>query len=217
MKKNKRNFYKVLNVKQDAGPSEIKRAYRSAAKRYHPDVSSENAEKFKQVQEAYETLSNPGKKTLYDGQLMGEHKPTVTGSEPSTRDDLFFSFFDRMDPFAGLSDSWSDFVSDFFFEEANDRREHYVEILLTPEEAREGGKISLHIPIEMVCSRCLGAGRVGRLICGRCRGQGEETLEKRFVVTIPPGVSDGMEARISPGGSKARPIEIIAIIRVSPH
>jgi len=67
MKKNKRNFYKVLNVKQDAGPSEIKRAYRSAAKRYHPDVSSENAEKFKQVQEAYETLSNPGKKTLYDG------------------------------------------------------------------------------------------------------------------------------------------------------
>ena len=148
---------------------------------------------------------------------MGEHKPTVTGSEPSTRDDLFFSFFDRMDPFAGLSDSWSDFVSDFFFEEANDRREHYVEILLTPEEAREGGKISLHIPVEMVCSRCLGAGRVGRLICGRCRGQGEETLEKRFVVTIPPGVSDGMEARISPGGSKARPIEIIAIIRVSPH
>jgi len=148
---------------------------------------------------------------------MGEHKPTVTGSEPSTRDDLFFSFFDRMDPFAGLSDSWSDFVSDFFFEEANDRREHYVEILLTPEEAREGGKISLHIPIEMVCSRCLGAGRVGRLICGRCRGQGEETLEKRFVVTIPAGVSDGMEARISPGGSKARPIEIIAIIRVSPH
>jgi len=53
----KKNFYKVLGVNQKAGPEKIKRAYRQAAKRYHPDVSPRNEEKFREVQEAYDTLS----------------------------------------------------------------------------------------------------------------------------------------------------------------
>jgi len=60
----KKNFYKVLGVNQKAGPERIRSAYRQAAKRYHPDVSPRNEEKFREVQEAYETLSNPEKKAL---------------------------------------------------------------------------------------------------------------------------------------------------------
>ena len=62
---NKRDYYEVLGVDKNADEATIKRAYRQLAKKYHPDVSSEpNAEeKFKEVQEAYEVLSDPQKRS----------------------------------------------------------------------------------------------------------------------------------------------------------
>ena len=87
------NFYKVLGVNQKAGPDKIKRAYRKAAKRFHPDVSPRNGEKFREVQEAYETLSDPKKKALYDREVLEDRSPAVrpqsyyshpSGSVPSS-------------------------------------------------------------------------------------------------------------------------------------
>ena len=64
----KRDYYDVLGVSKTASEEEIKKAYRSLAKKYHPDVSSEpNAEaKFKEVQEAYDTLGEADKRKQYD-------------------------------------------------------------------------------------------------------------------------------------------------------
>ena len=64
----KRDYYDVLGVAKGASDDEIKKAYRSLAKKYHPDVSKEpNAEaKFKEVQEAYDHLGDPQKKAAYD-------------------------------------------------------------------------------------------------------------------------------------------------------
>src|SRR5690606_29212210 len=63
-----RDYYKVLGVARDASQEDIKRAYRKLARKYHPDVSKEaNAEeKFKNLQEAYEVLKDPEKRTAYD-------------------------------------------------------------------------------------------------------------------------------------------------------
>ena len=65
---NKRDYYEVLGVNKDADADTIKKAYRSLAKKYHPDInkSADAPEKFKEVQEAYEVLSDETKKNLYD-------------------------------------------------------------------------------------------------------------------------------------------------------
>lgn len=64
----KRDYYEVLGISQDASKQDIKKAYRKLARQYHPDVSEEeNAqEKFKEVKEAYETLSDDQKRSQYD-------------------------------------------------------------------------------------------------------------------------------------------------------
>ncbi|MFF2484394.1 J domain-containing protein [Paenibacillus sp. NPDC058071] len=81
-------YYDILDISRQATPDQVKQAYRKLAKRYHPDVNggSREAEKqFKEVQEAYETLSDPGKRSAYDerlaagGQRASEGGPQKTG------------------------------------------------------------------------------------------------------------------------------------------
>ena len=70
----KRDYYEVLGIGKNADQPEIKKAYRKLAKKYHPDSNSGNAqaaEMFKEITEAYNVLSDPEKKKLYDQNLSG--------------------------------------------------------------------------------------------------------------------------------------------------
>ena len=68
MAASKRDYYEVLGISKGASDDEIKKAYRQMAKKYHPDVNKEPGaeEKFKEINEAYEVLSDPNKKARYD-------------------------------------------------------------------------------------------------------------------------------------------------------
>lgn len=213
----KKNFYKVLGVNQTAGPEKIKRAYRQAAKRYHPDVSPRNEEKFKEVQEAYETLSDPEKKASYDREILEKRSPAVGAQSYYSYPLKSYppSLFNEIDQFFGrFEDFWMDSWSDFFGERDQSHQDLSVEITLTPSEAKKGCKVSLGIPFWKSCRRCRGTGFVGELICGLCRGRGKERLEKKIKVSIPPGVRSGTEMRIPLRDPGLRGGDLITTVKV---
>ena len=103
----KRDYYEVLGVDKSASQDEIKRAYRTLAKKYHPDVSKEaNAEeKFKEVQEAYDNLGDEDKRKRYD--QFGFNDPT--GGFGGGQGFDGFSGFGGAQGFGGFEDIFSSF------------------------------------------------------------------------------------------------------------
>jgi molecular chaperone DnaJ len=215
----KKNFYKVLGINQKASPEKIRRAYREAAKRYHPDVSQRNEEKFREVQEAYETLSDPSKKAFYDRQIS-ERRPSIPSPQSYDSYPLrstLSSLVDEIDQFFGrFEEFWTEGGPGF--SDKRDQRHHnlFVEITLTPLEARRGCEIPLRVPFWQICTRCRGTGFVGGLICGLCRGRGEQRLEKKIKVSIPPGMRSGMEMRIPLKDPELKGVNLIATVKTLP-
>ncbi|XP_049622505.1 dnaJ homolog subfamily B member 8 [Suncus etruscus] len=109
------NYYEVLGVQANATPEDIKKAYRKLALRWHPDKNPDNKEesekKFKQVSEAYEVLSDPKKRSLYDRASCGNwragggastpyNSPFEAGYTFRNPEDIFREFFGGLDPFS---------------------------------------------------------------------------------------------------------------------
>ncbi len=213
----KKDLYSILGVNQKADSAKIKTAYRKAAKKYHPDISPKDEEKFREIQEAYETLSDPEKRGLYDLEISRRSvlRPSPYGySHPlRTRPSSLFYEINRF--FSTFEDFWMDRWPDFFGEREPSRIHLSVEITLTPLEARKGCKIPLEIPFLGTCRRCRGTGYVKGLICGSCRGHGNEKIQKRIHFTIPSGVKDGLRIRIPLKDADLRRMDLVATLRVS--
>ncbi|MCX7991802.1 MAG: molecular chaperone DnaJ [Proteobacteria bacterium] len=174
---NKKDYYKILGVSKEATIDEIKKAYRDLARKYHPDVNPGNKEaeeKFKDINEAYEVLSDPEKKKNYD--LMGDSffNPTSEGGFGYTYSgrDFFSEFFGKS--------SFEDIFSDFFgfgskkktnIEKGEDIE---AEITLTFQEAYEGVEKIFELKLDNPCSECKGTGvdKKDSTICPVCNGTG---------------------------------------------
>ncbi len=210
-----KDFYKVLSVGRKADPEKIKRAYRKAAKRYHPDISPKDEDKFKEVQEAYETLSDPERRALYDRQnlkmpsVASPRRPSATPVSPPV------PFFDEIDRFFSYFDTfWDDGPISSVVTGNHGWSDLSVEVLLTSEEARLGCKVPLDIPFRVECTRCGGTGEIRGLICGLCRGTGSEKVERKIMLKIPPRTKDGTKLSIVVADTGQTEIELLVSIRV---
>ncbi len=178
----KRDYYDVLGVNKDASKDEINRAYRRLAKQYHPDVSSEKdaEEKFKEVQEAYDTLGDDEKRANYD--RFGHESPFGNGGFGGQG-------FGGFEGFGGFSDIFSSFFGGGS-QRVNPnapRKGHDYERNITIDflEAALGTNKTLKVEVEENCHTCGGTGGKTKSdveTCDRCKGQGFVTVEQRTIL-----------------------------------
>lgn len=179
----KRDYYEVLGVNKDAKKEDIKKEYRKLVKKFHPDVNKEDGaeEKFKEVQEAYETLSDDTKRKAYD---QYGHAGTQ-GFDPRSGNGAGYDYgyggtpFDMGDIFNTFFGGGSGFGFDFG--QGANKRDSGGESLryrmrFTFEEAMRGGEYSIRVRREVKCSKCDGSGSKSgkRKTCPTCKGSGRE-------------------------------------------
>ncbi len=209
MAETKRDFYEVLGVQKGASDADIKKAFRKKAKEYHPDLhpGDQAAEKaFKEVNEAYEVLSDADKKARYDqfghagidpnfGAGGGGYGGGFSGMDFDIGD-IFSSFFGgggmggtrRANPNAPRRGS-----------------DVTATVIISFEEAAKGCKKQVQVPIVEKCDECGGSGAkkgTSPRTCTRCNGTGQEVRQQR----TPFGVMQ-TQAACSQCGGKGRIID----------
>ncbi|MDD5547364.1 MAG: DnaJ C-terminal domain-containing protein [Candidatus Pacebacteria bacterium] len=178
-----KDYYKVLGVEQSASQDQIKDAYRKLAHKHHPDKAGGNEQKFKEINEAYQILSNKEKRSQYDrfGQTFDGSSPF--GGAQGGQNPFGFDFNFDANNFGGASDM-SD-IFDMFFEGLGVKKkrrayqrgadlEYIQEISL--EEAFSGIKKKIHYDSFEDCSKCGSKGyfeKEGVIKCSNCDGRGE--------------------------------------------
>ena len=169
---NNTEYYDRLGVSKDASQDEIKRAYRKMSKKYHPDINKEPGaeEKYKEVQEAYETLIDDQKRAAYD--QYGPDGANGFGGQGG------FGGFDGGAGFGGFEDIFSSFFGGGATRNPNAPRQGddlQYRVNLSFEEAIFGAEKEVHYNREATCKTCSGSGAkpgTSPVTCGRCHGQG---------------------------------------------
>jgi molecular chaperone DnaJ len=166
-----KDYYEILGVKKDSSQDDIKKSFRQLARKYHPDLnkgSKEAEEKFKEINEANQVLSDPQKKTQYDQVGHAEFRPgDAAGYKPPSYDDLFrdFGLGDIFDAFSGASPRAR--------QRGGADLRYEIEISLA--DAFYGTKNTVGVPHHFACESCHGTGAEPGSVrdCPTCKGTGE--------------------------------------------
>jgi molecular chaperone DnaJ len=176
----KKDYYALLDVARNASEEEIKKAYRKQALKYHPDRNPGNKqaeETFKEISEAYQVLSDPEKRSLYD-----QFGHSAFGDGGPFRGGFDFN--------AGFEDIFGDIFGEFFGtggarnrSRAQRGEDLRYNLELTFEEAVFGCEKKIKIPRHGSCDTCRGSGAkpgTAPNTCATCRGRGQVTMQQGF-------------------------------------
>ncbi len=241
-----KDYYKLLEVPRNASQDDIKKAHRKLARKHHPDInpgSKSSEEKFKEIQEAYDVLSDVDKRKKYDQygdmwQRMQQQPPAGStggaggfaggspfGSQDSASGINFDDFLEKMFGNKGRRGA-SGFDTGTSSAPAEDV-EFSIDISL--EDAYKGVSQRISVAVEDVCPECGGVGQkknargqfdLNRGLCNRCRGQGRISSPRSGQVTIPAGSWEGIRLKLAgqgaadAAGSKG---DLYVLLHVLPH
>ena len=208
-----KDYYETLGVKRDASPEDIKRAYRKLARKYHPDVSKEtDAEnKFKEVQEAYETLKDTEKRAAYD--QLGRYRPGEDFRPPPGWERQFRTGDVNLDDVIDLSDLFELFGGGGAGRRgargnrgrfAMPGQDYEATALLALEDLARGAEVNL----DLSASEVTPEGGIRR-------------VPKTVRVRVPKGAIDGQRLRVpgkgGPGMNGGPPGDLYLNIALKPH
>jgi curved DNA-binding protein len=236
-----KDYYQILGVSRSASDEELKRAFRKLARQYHPDVAKNKAaaeEKFKEINEAHEVLSDPEKRKRYDefgadwkqgpafrpppggaGRGRGFRTTTPGGgghAEFQFGGTGFSDFFEQMFGGNRRGSPRDDRAA------AESRgRDVEADILVTLEEVANGSVRRITLQQAVPCAVCHGSGIAGRQPCATCGGQGNTTKKETHQVKIPAGVREGQKLRLAGrgdhGGSAGSSGDLFLRVRLAKH
>lgn len=184
-----KNYYQILGISKDASDIEIKKAYRKLAHQYHPDKSGGDAKKFKEINEAYQILSDKQKRTQYDrfGTVFEQGRPSGGGANDGGFQDFSDIFDGSFSGGGGANFGWEDIFGNIFGGASENRaqkqkrgKDIYVDLNITLEEAAFGVNKIIDLYKGVICDSCKGSGAEhGFEIkqCDICRGSGK--IEER--------------------------------------
>jgi molecular chaperone DnaJ len=238
----RRDLYAILGVSRSAGQDDIKKAYRNLARRYHPDRNADDeeaADRFREIAEAYETLSQPELRARYD-RLGPLYRPD--GRPPSPDE---------------VTDWVTDTIGGMFRKRKPDQGEDLRYTLsIALEDVATGGDRNIEVKRQCHCASCAGSGaakngrqpcahcegtgraggrRLFRTQCPHCNGEGQVTVKKCEIcsgsgrtehteslkVRIPKGVSTGQKLKLRAKGNDAKVRgetgDLYVIINVTEH
>jgi molecular chaperone DnaJ len=232
-----KDYYGLLGVARNATDKDIKKAYRQLARKYHPDVNPGNkaAEaRFKEINEAYEVLSDAGKRKKYDKygdqwqhadqferaeayqgggrrQTGGGARTTFEYEDMGDLGNIFDTLFRGFN--AGGRTAGPTYSKPRSAENA-------IEVSL--EEAYSGVIRMFQLQSEEICTSCGGSGRSGGRgnVCPACSGTGSKARVKRIEVKIPPGVTDGSKIRLAgegPMGQGGEKGDLYLVVKMLPN
>src|SRR5881409_1719880 len=245
-----KDYYTVLGVSRDADDAELKKAYRNLARTYHPDKNpgdKKAEERFKEANEAYGILSDPEKRAQYDrfGTVSGPGGVGDVGFG-TIFEDLFEGFFGGAERGRRTRARRGDdlrYDLEITLEEAAEVLETKLRIprLETCETCRGSGQEPGTTPetcgtcrgqgqvrfsqgfltVARPCPACGGAGSLNRYPCSTCRGEGRVARERMLTVTIPAGIAEGNQLRLTGEGEGglhgAPPGDLYVLVQIRPH
>ena len=222
-----KDYYATLGVPKTASAKEVKQAFRKLARKFHPDVNPNDKaaeSRFKEVNNAYEVLSDPEKRKKYD--KYGDRWEMADQIEEANRRGGGFRA-------AQGTESFGDFgnIFDTFFRReragprgmGGNRRGQDIEtpVEVSLEEAYHGTTRTVNLQSPEPCKTCGGSGEVAGAICHTCEGMGTVTRPRRLEVRIPAGVKTGSRVRVAgegrPGSGKGAAGDLYLVATVLPH
>ncbi|MBD3245175.1 MAG: molecular chaperone DnaJ [Candidatus Moranbacteria bacterium] len=186
-----KDYYQILGVSKEASQEEIKKAYRSLAHKYHPDKSTGDEQKFKEINEAYQVLSNKEKRSQYDRFGQTFQGGGSTGGQAGGFD---FSDFAGGKGFefdfgqGGFGDIFGDIFSNFTGRgetRASKGADIGVDLEIDFIEMAQGAQKEIEIYKQVVCDKCKGEGaEPGSKLeqCDKCKGSGQIKTQRRTIL-----------------------------------
>ena len=227
-----KDYYRILGVDRNADDKTIKSAYRKLARKFHPDVNKGKDDRFKEINEAYEVLSDPEKRRRYD--TLGPDwqryaQPGAPGGQPGGfhveygEGGDFSEFFRTIFGDLGSRHGGGGLFTDAFERGGarGRRRGHDVQanVDISLDEAFAGTRKTFALELEEPCATCQGSGNVRGTPCTTCHGTGWQRVRRDVDVRIPAGVRTGQKVRVSGeggGGSGGRG-DLYLVVSVAPH